>query len=198
MEKGPKSAVDVSAVKTTRFKTLLRRLGRDSKKGSAAIEFAFVAPIFFVLLMGTVEAALVFFAQATLQNAVTEVGRQIRTGQVQTSGTTQGQFRTEICNAIAPLLSCSTNLQIDVESFGTYGSVSFSPPLNSSQQLDPSLNNYNTGSPCSVVLVRAFYTWQLFTPGLSWFLINMAGNSHLLSAATAFRNEPYTNNVAGC
>lgn len=181
-----------------RFRTLLRRLRRDGRKGSAAIEFAFVAPIFFILLMGTIEAALVFFAQATLQNAVSEVGRQIRTGQVQTAGTTQGQFRTEICDAISPLLSCSTDLQIDVESFGTYGGVSFTPPLDSNGNLNAGLNNFNTGNPCSVVLVRAFYQWQLFTPALSWFLVNMSGNRHLLSAAAAFRNEPYTNNVAGC
>ena len=50
----------------------------------------------------------------------------------------------------------------------------------------------------TVVLVRAFYTWQVFSPGLDWFLINMAGNYHLLSAASAFRNEPYNNGVAGC
>jgi Flp pilus assembly protein TadG len=186
-------------VKTkSRFRTLLRRLRRDGKKGSAALEFAFVAPVFFVLLMGTMEAALIFFAQAMLQNAVTEVGRQVRTGQIQTAGLNQTQFRTEICDAIAPLLSCNTNLQVDVESFGTYGNVSFSPPLDANKQLDASLNNYDTGSPCSVVLVRAFYKWQLFTPGLSWFLINMAGDRHLLSAAAAFRNEPYTNNVTGC
>ena len=171
---------------------------RDANKGSAALEFAFVAPVFFVLLMGTMEAALVFFAQATLQNAVTEVGRLVRTGQVQTAGTTQAQFRTKICDAVSPLLSCDSNLQIDVETFGAYGSVNYASPLNPDGTLNSSMNNYSTGSPCAVVLVRAFYTWQVFTPGLDWFLVNMAGDYHLLSAAAAFRNEPYTNAVAGC
>ena len=60
---------------------LRRRLRADSRKGSAAIEFAFVAPVFFVLLMGIFEAGIMFFAQAALQNAVTDLGRQIRTGQ---------------------------------------------------------------------------------------------------------------------
>ena len=32
---------------------------RDADKGSAAIEFAFVAPVFFILLMGTIEAGIV-------------------------------------------------------------------------------------------------------------------------------------------
>ena len=91
--------------------------GTDSRKGSAAIEFAFVAPVFFVLLLGTFEGGIMFFTQAALQNAVTSLGRQIRTGQASTSGTTQAQFRTSICNMITPLIACDANLQIDVEPF---------------------------------------------------------------------------------
>ena len=184
--------------KSLRRRKLLRRLRRDASKGSAAIEFAFIAPIFFVLLMGTMEAALIFFAQATLQNAVTEAGRLVRTGQVQGDGLTQGQFRTKICDAVAPLLACDGNLTVDVESFGAYGGLSYSPPLDASGNVNAAMDNFAPGAPCSVVLVRAFYTWQVFSPGLNWFLVNMAGNYHLLSAASAFRNEPYTNNVAGC
>ena len=60
------------------------------------------------------------------------------------------------------------------------------------------LNNYITGNACDVVLARAFYTWPVATPVLSWFLVNMAGDKHLVTAATAFRNEPFVNGVAGC
>ena len=41
----------------------LRRFRRD-RRASAAVEFAFVAPIFFVLLFAVIETALVFFAAA--------------------------------------------------------------------------------------------------------------------------------------
>ena len=70
--------------------------------------------------------------------------------------------------------------------------------VNANGTLNTSLNNYNTGSPCNVVLVRAFYTEPIYTPVLDWFLVNMSGNKHLITAAAAFRNEPFTNNVAGC
>lgn len=182
----------------TRCKNFLTRIRRDADKGSAALEFAFVAPVFFVLLMGTIETGIIFFAQATLQNAVTVTGRMIRTGQIQTNGTSQAAFRTLVCNQISPLMACDSKLLIDVESFSDYGSVNYASPLNSDQTLNSGLNNWSTGAPCTVVLVRAFYTWPVFTPGLDWFLINMSGNYHLLSGAAAFRNEPYTNNVAGC
>ena len=54
------------------------------------------------------------------------------------------------------------------------------------------------GNACDVVLVRAFYTMPIYTPVLTWFLVNMAGNKHMVSAATAFRNEPYVTSSGGC
>ena len=175
-----------------------RRLRRDADKGSAALEFAFVAPVFFVLLMGTMEAGIVFFAQATLQNAINEAGRMVRTGQVQTANMSQADFRTKVCSLVSPLLACDSKLLIDVQAYSNYGSINYGSALTSSGALNTGLSNFSTGAPCSVVLVRGFYTWPVFTPGLNWFLANMAGNYHLLSAASAFRNEPYTTNVAGC
>ena len=61
-----------------------------------------------------------------------------------------------------------------------------------------SMNNYNPGTACTVVLVRVFYAWPVFTPILTPFLSNMAGNKHLLYSAAAFRNEPYNLGLAGC
>ena len=171
----------------------------DSEKGAVALEFAMIAPLFFVLLMGTFEAGIMFFSQAALQNALTTEGRLIRTGQASAASKTQAQFRTDICNFVSPLIACDGNLQIDVESFSSgYGGVTFSSPLNSNNTLNTSLNNYSIGNACDVVLVRAFYTMPIYTPGLTWFLVNMAGNKHLVAAATAFRNEPYTTTTGGC
>ena len=180
----------------------------DSTKGSAAIEFAMVAPAFFLLLMGTMEAALIFFAQSTLQNAVNDAARLVRTGQTACftgsgstcAGITQAQFRTQICNEAGAILSdCNgASLQFDVTPYASgFTGASNTSPLNSGGAL-PALTNFNTGSACEVVLVRAFYQWPVFTPMLDFFLANMAGNYHLLSTAAAFRNEPYTSGAAGC
>ena len=185
--------------------------------GSAALEFALVAPVFFILLMGTIEAGVIFFAQSVLQNATNDAARLVRTGQI--TGTlpnqvltqaeinagmvagqamTQAQFRTFICNEIAPLLSCNANLQIDVESFANFSAASFTNPLNADNMLNTNLANYSPGAVCGVVLLRTFYTWPVVTPLLTPFLTNMANNQHLLSATAAFRNEPYTTGLSGC
>src|SRR4029077_14055380 len=117
----------------TRFRKFLNRLRADANKGSAAVEFAMVAPAFFLLLMGTVEAGVIFFAQSSLQNAVNDTARLIRTGQsacysldsnnlCQTM--TADQFRTKVCGEVSTLLpDCSTDssgnssLQFDVTDY---------------------------------------------------------------------------------
>lgn len=193
---------------TTRCKRLAARLDADSIKGSAAIEFAMVAPIFFVLLMGTMEAGIMFFAQSSLQNALNDTARLVRTGQTAcytTSGgscvpMTQAQFQAKMCSQVSALLkNCSTGgLQFDVNAYPSgYSAASNTPPLDAGKNLK-SLSTFNVGSACDVVLVRAFYKWPVFTPGIGYFMSNMAGNFHLLATAQAFRNEPFNTNTGGC
>lgn len=168
-----------------RYRKFRRRLRADAEKGSAAVEFAMIMPIFFVLLLGTMEAGIMFFAQFSLQNAVSDAGRLVRTGQAQSIS--QGAFKTAICNEISALFqSCTTSLQVDVESFTNYGGVNYAPPLKANGTLDTTLSNYNIGTACNVVLVRAFYTWPVWAPGLVWFMSNSGAlaAAHLIGGAS--------------
>lgn len=174
------------------------RLKRDGRKASASLEFAMIAPVFFLLLMGIVENGVIFFAGTTLQNATDNAARYVRTGQAQAASMSQAQFRTMICNDVAPLIACDGNLQIDMEAYSNYGSASFASPTLPSGAVNPALNNYQPGTACNVVLVRTFYTWKIITPMLSQFLTNMTTGYHLVTATAAFRNEPFTNNISGC
>lgn len=189
------------------FRRLRRRLKADGIKGSAAIEFAMVAPVFFVLLMGTIEAGVIFFAQSALQNALNDTARLVRTGQTgcyTTSGgncvaMTQAQFRTRLCSEVSLLLSdCNgASLQFDVQAYPSgFSTASNSSPLVGGTL--PTLTAFNVGNACDVVLARAFYTWPVFTPGLRYFLANVGSSYHLLASAAAFRNEPYTTTSGGC
>ena len=69
----------------------LRRFRRN-RRGSAAVEFALVAPVFFALLFAIIETALVFFAGQVLETITQDSARQILTGQAQTAAFTQAQF----------------------------------------------------------------------------------------------------------
>jgi len=188
-----------------RYRAFRARLRADSQKGSAAIEFAFIAPIFFTLLLGIFESAIMYFSQAALQSGVSSVGRLVRTGQTACySGSgasckaiTEDQLKTQICNVAGALLpNCLTKLVLDMETSPSgFGSVTVPPPV--STNADPSKqtfiapDKFDLGSSCSVVVVRAYYQWPVVTPVMSWFLVNLAGGNHLMTGATAFRNEPY-------
>lgn len=66
------------------LRNVLRRF-RRSRRGSAAVEFALVAPVFFALLFAIIETALVFFASQVLETVTQNSARMIMTGQAQTA-----------------------------------------------------------------------------------------------------------------
>lgn len=175
-----------------------RRRFVRSRSGATALEFAIVAPVFLVALVGTMEVGIAYGAQASLQNSANAAARLVRTGQAQGGSLTQTQFHDVICANIQPLLACDSNLQIDLQSYNSFGGANFGSPLLPNGNLDPSLNRYQPGNPCDVVLLRVFYKWHVITPIIGPLLANMPGDTMLMSATSAFRNEPYTSGVAGC
>src|ERR1700730_11975140 len=97
---------------------LLQQWRKRRNSGSVAIEFALIAPVFFLLLFGILETTLALFASMILENGMKQTARLIRTGQAQTSSMTQDQFRTALCDQVNLVLSCdASRLYIDIRSF---------------------------------------------------------------------------------
>src|SRR6185295_6541314 len=101
---------------------------RGDERGSAAVEFAVIAPVFFFLLFVIAETALVFIAEQVMDNAVFETARLIRTGQAQSMSKTQ--FTTEVCNRMSVFVNCtSPGFFLDVKSYpGGFSTMSTSNP----------------------------------------------------------------------
>ena len=169
-------------------------------------------------MLGILQLGIMIFGQFTLQNAVTEAARLIRTGQAQSinvataaqcmGGATPGNYGTaadppqawfngQVCCGVTPLMDC-TQLQVTVTAlasgFTNGGFGSLGTP-----------GTYSPGNACDVVLVRATYPFPIWVPGLAgllgggWTLADsLGGNVHTLSGTSAFRNEPFNNGVAGC
>jgi Flp pilus assembly protein TadG len=167
---------------------LLRRFGRN-RRGSAAIEFALVAPVFFALLFAIIETAIVFFASQVLETITQNSARMILTGQAQTGAYTQAQFQSYVCTQIPALFTCA-NVYVDVQSYPAFSSVTITDPIDASKNFVNNMN-YSPGGPGDIVVVRVFYQWPLFVTGLGYNISNLAGSKRLLSATAAFRNEPY-------
>ena len=177
------------AASTAPIRNALRRF-RGNRRGSAAVEFALVAPVFFALLFAIIETATMFFASQVLETITSDSARMIQTGQAQNASFTQAQFQSYVCSQIPALFDCS-KVYVDVESYPS------SFPLTVSTQIDASgnfINNmqYSPGTACSIVVVRLFYQWPLFVTGLGYNISNLAGNQRLLAATAAFRNEPFS------
>ncbi len=177
---------------------ILKRIRRETK-GAAAIEFAIIAPVFLMLLWSIFETGMVFFASQTLTHALQTTARDIRTGQAQSEQMSQSEYRTAVCDQVSFILSCDADkLYIDVRAFSSFAGVAFPPPLDAEDNFDNvNMNHFEIGESgnisngSSIVLVRGFYVWQLFTPVFGQFFANMSGNKRLLSASVAFKNEPF-------
>jgi hypothetical protein len=83
---------------------------------------------------------------------------------------------------------CTANLQVDVRTFGTFGSISTTPPVTNGA-IDPTKLQFNDGTYCSIVLVRVFYPYTLIAPTFSPGLPDLGNNKKLITFTSAFRNE---------
>lgn len=172
---------------TAMHRSIVRRFIR-AREGATAVEFALVATPFFLLVLAIVEIALVFFAGSMFDNAVRESAREIRTGELQSSGGGQASFREAICDRVIIITDCD-QISIDVRTYENFSDANFSGPFNGNGEFDNTNFSFQPGGSGDVVVVQVYYPFQLFVPSIG--LANMDGNKHLIASATAFRNEPY-------
>jgi Flp pilus assembly protein TadG len=165
---------------------------RSNRKGSAAVEFALVAPLFFALLFAIIETAIMFFASQVLETITQNSARQVMTGQAQAANyALWSNFRQGVvCPQIPALFNCA-NIGVDVESFPSFTSVALPNHYDANGNVDPSTLNYSPGGSCSIVVVQLFYQWPLFVTGLGYNISNGPTGKRNLVATAAFRNEPY-------
>jgi Flp pilus assembly protein TadG len=186
------------AASSASFMRLLRRFRRN-RNAAAALEFALVAPVFLVLLFAILETALMFFAGQVLETVTQQSARTILTGQAQSNNYVLSDFLNKVvCKQIPGLFSCA-NLSVDVKSYSSFSTITFSNQLDAQGNFISNNLQYNPGGPSCIVVVRVFYPWQLFVTRLGYNISNMANNQRLLIATAAFRNEPFPNSpLAPC
>lgn len=182
-----------------RARSFLSRFG-SARRGATAVEFAFVALPFLTLLFAVLELGMVFLVSTTLQNAADAAGRKIRTGELQAEGGTRATFKSAICGDMAWLGSdCATNLTVDVQTYDNFDDLMVVDPVTGARTLrGPTITNgavqegaWAPGGAEDIVLVRAYYSWTLFTPLLNSGLPNLGNSKRLISTTVTFRNEPW-------
>ena len=192
---------------------LAGRIIRKNEDGTTAVEFAILAFPLFLLILGILDVSLLLLGNYQLDNAVADVARQIRTGQVQTTGVTLDQFKTSICNRLIVFKgTCTDRLFVEVKTFPDYASIQFADPVKEEtvtvtnpdgttttetrEVFDESVEGDFTsgvGTAGSIVGIRVFYLWEMLVPFVADLLKQDTVNDGLvlLSTAAAFRNEPF-------
>jgi Flp pilus assembly protein TadG len=146
-------------------------LGRAlrSRGGQSLVEFALVAPLFFLLVFGITDFGRLFFTQETLQFALREAGRYAVTGQHITNSNGSVQSRVASIIAIATQKAIGINVSnISVSSDG--------------------ISNF-AGNPGDTVVISLTTNLKLITPMIGRFF--GPSQTYTFTVQTTFRNEPF-------
>lgn len=165
---------------------------RRDRKGSTAIEFAMISPLFFGLLMAIMETGTLFLRLTALEAGVEEAKRVTMTGQVAGSGNAAAQeaaFRAAFCNQVSWLISCA-DVKFDVRAFTTFGVAAMPNPISAGTFNTAGLQ-FSPGLPCQIVVIRAYYETTAYSAFIRNDVANLGGGKILLGGSSAFRNEPF-------
>jgi Flp pilus assembly protein TadG len=172
---------------------------RADRSGSAAIEFAIVALPFMMLLFGTISVAIYYFTTFTVENAVFQASRAIRTGQFQqgqgayaqpTNEDRKKAFKQALCNKA--LIDCSKAVVLVQSNNGGFGSIAPPACATNGTMVKQENAQFDAGTADSVVLITVCYPWDFGTklPFLP-LTATLNDGSLLVQASVAFRSEPY-------
>ncbi len=165
----------------------LRRFNKNDE-GAAAIEFAIVAPVFFMMLFGILETAWMYTTNRILSVAVDQVARQIKTGQIR-GNISAADFQNSLCNAGSMRILDCGRLVVDVQNM-----TDFAPRGNdfdSEGNLNTTNFGFQPGGRQTINVVRAYYMYDPFINWTAFGVDAWIDGKSALGATAAFRTEPF-------
>jgi Flp pilus assembly protein TadG len=170
-------------------------LSRLDDSGATAVEFMIVAPMLFLLLVTIIDLGLMLTTQSLLDGAARNAARLILTGQVQDSGSPLTTFQNTLCAGLTPVMStatCQTNVIFEVQNFGSFGAVGFTPCTQNSNPNGTGYCTFDAGTASEIVGVQVIYNRPFIVP---WVGGCLTGGSCWFGAGTATGSNPGTNTV---
>ncbi len=186
------------------FKQRLKRLTTtlqnfaQAEDGVSAIEFIMVAPIIFLVMGVTLETGFMLFTEFTLQAAVEDAARIVRTGQAQDGNYTAATFKTKVCDTIGFVVDCgAVTVYVRTDpSFATM-KANLPPLINIGPATGPTTvsapTSYAPGGPSQPAIIIATYDWSFVTLGMGPAFGNVSGKTaRRLIGVTLFQNQKYS------
>lgn len=161
--------------------------------GATAVEFALVAFPFIYLLIGIIELSVMFAAMSTLDSATNTAARLVRTGQAQMSADPEETFKTALCDQASVFLDCS-KIKYEVITMSNFSDFASFPP-SYDENGDLVSSGFNAGSVDDVILIRAFYSYQLLTPLIGEAFSDGPNNTKRMVTTVVLETEPYDVNL---
>ncbi|MBZ8132771.1 hypothetical protein CLD20_05760 [Afifella sp. IM 167] len=188
----------------SRIRKRAKRLGRD-EGGSTALEFAMIAPILFLLIMGVIEIGMLLTARGILEHATYVATRLGRTGFVESKSTRDATIRKELRDRAALFLDPS-KVHISSVAYTGFDKIGDPEPFtdangngardngenftdvngNGKWDADQGANGY--GGAKEIVVYDVTYPWTFFTPIVGRFFPQ---GGLTLEAHAIVKNEPY-------
>jgi len=167
-------------------------LWRRQEDGATAVEFSLVAIPFVLMVVGTIEMALMFTAQSLLQESTFTAARLIRTGQIQQAdpAAQEDMFRDSVCNFAQILIPC-TSIQYQVQQVPSFGDAESLPPAQFDEDGNLEDQGFDPGGVSDVVLIRVAYNYPIITPMMQPMLSNRAGLTRTMVSTIVLQTEPY-------
>lgn len=180
---------------------------KNCRSGATIIEFAIVAPVLFLFLVGFIELGLIFFTTSVLEGA-TNIGSRIgKTGYTDAGVAREDFIRSEIVRLSGGFLD-PAQLDISILSYSNFdtigqeehyddanGNGQHDPgetftDVNGNGQWDRDQGAANAGGRGAVVLYRVSYPWHVFTPLMRSFIADGSGIL-MINAIASVKNEQF-------
>ena len=165
-----------------------KRLSKE-EGGNTMIEFALLAPVFFMLIMGLVEFVLYQFKTYALNHVTYEAARNLQTGEVQNSEDMLKAFKEEVCDHAGMMIDCN-EIRFDVRSFKQLKDVSF-PPVEFDDKGDPTNFKFEPGGANDYSVVRASIHHQFITPFMDKLFRMGPDLPAIVNSFVIVKNEPW-------
>ena len=180
---------------------------RRNDDGSAAIEFAFTAPLLILTIVGIMEFSMILFLNALLEGSLRDAARFGVTGFTpagvnredvivdKISSATMGLVPITAANVTALAYSDFSEVGQpepyidDSPANGQYDAGEAYTDINGNGQWDADMGTPGLGGACDVVVYRLETEWPL----LLGLIAEHIGSPYKLTASAAVRNEPFGN-----
>jgi Flp pilus assembly protein TadG len=164
----------------------------EEEGGNVMIEFAMLAPIFFMLILGLVEFVLFQYKTYALNHIVYEAARNLQTGEVHNAGDAAAQatlFHDEVCKEAGPLMDCN-EIVFDVRSFDKIKDITY-PPVQFDKDGNPISFVFEPGEANQYSVVRASIHHQFITPFMAELFQMGPDLPAIVNAFCIVKNEPW-------